>query len=513
MKFQLNGRRSMAVLLASVRVVAAVGLIVPLLFAASVTAWLLACALAILLAGSLVRWGFLLLIDESHFIASTPGLRVAVVTSFVPGAESLPMLERTLAGMQKLCYPHDTWLLDEGDDDAAIELCARLGVRHFSRKAKAEYQTEQGQYQRGTKHGNYNAWLSEIGFANYDVLAAIDPDHVPGSNFLTETLGQLSDPRIAYVQSPQEYYNQPASLIARGCSEESRDFYWISQRAFHRFGSPSVIGAHGVHRMKALQAMGGLAPHIADDLLLTLRYQMSGWRGAYVARVLARGLAPVDWRTYVKQQRRWATSLFDVKFFLYPEMVQGMPFRGRVVGLLQGLTFLQDGVAALCCAMALAALLVAGVPASLASALASPPVLTSATILLLTGLYPHLFHGPHRNLTFHWRAGLLRLVKWPYTLLALADVIRRRDRGYALTAKVGRATADRSFLWPHVIICGLIGATWILAMTLGSIQHLLPHVAAVAAMLPSLFLVGSSFIPAPAAFDPMLADGHADAEL
>ena len=501
----------MAVLLASLRVGAALGLIVPLLLTVSIANWLLACAIALLLAGSFVRWAFLLFIAEPHFIAPTPGLRVAVVTSFVPSAESLPMLERTLTAMQKIRYPHDTWLLDEGDDDAAIELCGRLGVRHFSRKGRAEYLTEHGQFQRGTKHGNYNAWLNETGFAAYDVLAAIDPDHVPASNFLTETLGQLSDPRIAYVQSPQEYYNAPASLIARGCSEESLDFYWISQRAFHRFGSPSVIGAHGVHRMQALQAMGGLAPHIADDLLLTLRYQMSGWRGAYVAKVLARGLAPVDWPTYLKQQRRWATALFDVKFFLYPRLVQGMPLRSRVVGFLQGLTFLQDGAAALCCAMALGAILIAGVPASFVSVATSPVALISATILLLTGLYPHLYHGPHRNVTFYWRAGLLRLVKWPYTLLALADVIRRRDRGYALTAKVGRpASADRSFFWPHLVICGLVGATWILAMALGSFQGLLPHVAVVTAMLPSLFLVASSFTSAPAAFDPVLADRHAD---
>ena len=504
-------RRNLTVLLAALRVGAALGLIVPLLLTASLANWLLACATALLLASSVVRWAFLLLITEPHFIAPTPGLRVAVVTSFVPSVESLLMLERTLTAMQKIHYPHDTWLLDEGDDDAAIALCRRLGVQHFSRKGRPEYLTEHGQFQRGTKHGNYNAWLSEIGFATYDVLAAIDPDHIPASNFLTETLGQLSDPLIAYVQSPQEYYNVPASLIARGCSEEGLDFYWISQRAFHRFGSPSVIGAHGVHRMQALQAMGGLAPHIADDLLLTLRYQMSGWRGAYVAKVLARGLAPVDWPAYLKQQRRWATALFDVKFFLYPRLVRGMPLRSRVVGLLQGLTFLQDSAAALCCAMALAAILIAGVPASLALVATSPVALMSATILLLTGLYPHLYHGPHRNAAFYWRAGLLRLVKWPYTLLALADAIRRRDRGYALTAKVGSpASADKSFFWPHLVICGLVGATWSLATALGSFQGPLPHVAAVTAMLPSLFLVGSTFVSAPVAFDPVLADRHAE---
>ena len=510
MKFEITGSQNVAALLTSVRVVAALGVIVPLLLATSAAAWLLACAVGLLLAGSIVRWIFLLLVTEPHFVDTTPGFRVAVVTSFVPGAESLQMLERTLTAMRALCYPHDTWLLDEGNDDAAIDLCAKLSVRHFSRQGRAAYQTEHGSYQRGTKHGNYNAWLSEIGFANYDVLAAIDPDHVPAPNFLTETLGQLSDPRIAYVQSPQEYYNQSASLIARGCSEEGRDFYWISQRAFHRFGSPSVIGAHGVHRMKALEAVGGLAPHIADDLLLTLRYQMSGWRGAYVPKVLAKGLAPVDWPTYLKQQRRWASSLFDVKFFLYPRMVQDMPLRIRIVGFLQGLTFLQDSVAALCCAIALVAILIGGIPESFASAATSPTVLISATILMLTGLYPHLYHGPHRNLTFYWRAALLRLVKWPYTLIALIDVIRRSDHGYVLTAKVGRPAADRSFLWPHLVLCGLVGTAWLVAMALGNVAGVVPHIAAALAILPSIMLIGSSFLQPPEAFDAVLADRNAD---
>ena len=77
-------------------------------------------------------------------------------------------------------------------------------------------------------------------------------------DFLTATLGQFRDPEVAYVQSPQDYYNADSSLIARGCDEESRDFYWITQRAYHRFGSPSLIGAHHLHRMAALEKLGGL---------------------------------------------------------------------------------------------------------------------------------------------------------------------------------------------------------------------------------------------------------------
>jgi cellulose synthase/poly-beta-1,6-N-acetylglucosamine synthase-like glycosyltransferase len=353
--------------------------------------------------------------------------------------------------------------------------------------------------------------LTERGFAEYDVLAAIDPDHVPETSFLMETLGQLSDPSVAYVQSPQEYYNLPASFIARGCSEESRDYYWITQRAYHRFRSPSVIGCHGVHRMEVLKAIGGLAPHIADDLLLTLQYQMSGWKGAYVPKVLAKGLAPVDWPTYLKQQRRWASSLFDVKFRIYPRMTRAMPLSTRVVGFLQGLTYFQDAAAAVCCAIALCAVLMTGLPESFASAATAPAFLIGASILLVTGVYPHLYHGSHRNLTFYWRAAWLRLVKWPYTLLALSSLIRRHDRGYELTTKGNQpSTIDWALYWPHLLICAIVFAAWAFGMSRGSTGGLLPHLLAVLAVLPSLMLIASSLLEAPAAFDPVLADRHID---
>ena len=495
------------VVLFAVRVLAALALIVSLLAAPSVAGVALAGVVALLFGGSVVRWIFMLLVAETDFAPASPGMRVAVVTTYVPGTESLAMLERTLAAMINLDYPHDVWLLDEGDDDAAKALCARLGVQHFTRKPLPAYQTDAGSRQRGMKHGNYNAWLDAIGFAAYDVLFAIDPDHLPESKYLAETLGQLSDPGIAYVQSPQEYYNQRVSLIARGCAEESFDFYWISQRAYHRFRAPSVIGAHGVHRMKALEQVGGFAPHLADDLLLTLRYQMSGWRGSYVPKVLARGLAPVDWTTYLRQQRRWALSLFDIKFRVYPKMASALPLRSRIVGFLQGLTYLQDGVVALCLGVALGAILINGVPQSLVDAIAGPVVWSAAIVLVLTGLYPHLIHGPHRNLRFYWRAACLRLAKWPYTLLALTDVIVRRHRGYELTAKTqGPVPVQWKVFWPHLLVCALLVAAWASATALGSIRGVLPHALASLAILPSVALLASALLDAPAAFDPALAD-------
>ena len=77
-----------------------------------------------------------------------------------------------------LDYPHETWVLDEGDNDRVKSLCQRVGASHFSRKNLKQYQTESDVFQSHSKHGNYNAWLYEIAFKQYDVITAFDPDQI-----------------------------------------------------------------------------------------------------------------------------------------------------------------------------------------------------------------------------------------------------------------------------------------------------------------------------------------------
>ena len=258
-------------------------------------------------------------------IAAKAGWRVAVVTTFVPSAEPLEMLAETVQALLTLDYPHDTWVLDEGDSQQVKALCSTLGVQHFSRKNALSYHTAHGAFRSHSKHGNYNAWLAEVGFAEYDIITAFDPDHVPEPTFLSNVLGYFEDPQVGYVQVAQAYYNQQASFIARGAAEETYDFYAIMQMASYGMGSatphrvsayyqmPQLIGSHNTHRVTALRQIGGFAAHDADDLLATLLYWVHGWRGVYVPHILARGLAPVAWRGYLTQQRRWARSILDIK--------------------------------------------------------------------------------------------------------------------------------------------------------------------------------------------------------
>ena len=172
-----------------------------------------------------LRFLALPLMVRPRHLPPADGLRVAAVTTFVPEAEPLEMLEETLCALVAMDYPHDTWVLDEGDWPDVKALCEQYGALHFSRKNRPEYQTAEGRLRSQTKHGNYNAWLDAVGFDSYDIVASFDPDHIPDRRFLIETLGYFNDARVGYVQAAQVYYNQGASFIARGAAEETYAYY------------------------------------------------------------------------------------------------------------------------------------------------------------------------------------------------------------------------------------------------------------------------------------------------
>jgi hypothetical protein len=103
------------------------------------------------------RWFLLPIMRRPTPMPPQAGWQVGVATTFVPEAESLEMLEEVVKALIAMAYPHDTWVLDEGDD-------ARLGARHFSRKHCAHYHAATGRFRSRSKHGNYNAWLDAVGW-------------------------------------------------------------------------------------------------------------------------------------------------------------------------------------------------------------------------------------------------------------------------------------------------------------------------------------------------------------
>jgi cellulose synthase (UDP-forming) len=460
-------------------------------------------------ASSLARWFILPFMKRPWTMAPRNGLKVAVVTTIVPGVESLEMLEETVRALVALDYPHDTWVLDEGDDEEVKILCQRAGVQHFSRKNLPHYRTDSGTFKARSKHGNYNAWLYEVGFDRYEIITAFDPDHVPASSFLSHVLGYFEDPSIGYVQAPAAYYNQGASFIARGAAEETYEYYSCTQMAAYALGQPAVVGCHNTHRVKALKEVGGFAVHDADDLLIGLLYQAHGWRGVYVPRILARGVTPVDWDGYLTQQLRWARSIIDIHYRLHRLVGKDLPPTRRALSALDGLFYLHNSITAFMGLLLLAYMLLTGNVPRVVSYDTLPQLVLLCTTLQMCAFYrQRFFLDPGREWGVHWRARLLRYAKWPVCIWALWDVVVGRQVPYALTRKVRTESRSYMLLIPHtlviVLVCAACGAGLLLGRSVPALLYWVTGAVVTASF--SLILTDQLRFPAP--YDKRLLPSH-----
>jgi len=450
--------------------------------------------LLVILANNQGRWFLLPFMRKPRPMPARPGWKVAVVTTFVPAAEPLEMLEDTLKALAGQDYPHDTWVLDEGNDEKVKALCARLGVRHFSRKKFPQYQTGEGTFQSASKHGNYNAWLYEVGFEAYDIISTFDPDHAPDSDFLCHVLGYFDDEKVAYVQVAQTYYNQKASFIARGAAEETYAYYSSVQTASYGMGYPVIVGCHNTHRVAALKQVGGLAAHDAEDLLLTLQYQASGWNGIYVPQILARGLTPVDWASYLRQQRRWARSVLDIKLRHYSKLSKGLSFPGRLMSFLHGLNYLHRAGMIFLGFFLISFVLATGRVPSVVSYLTIQKLVVLWAVLQVCEFYRQRFYLDWPNeCGFHWRVALLQYAKWPWFLFALLDVLLNKQKPYVLTPKVKSKSRKRLLLLPNLLVIVLLCSAWVVGWILERNIHPLVYLCAAMLLIASAILIWTDF--------------------
>ncbi|MFJ2864642.1 glycosyltransferase family 2 protein [Kitasatospora sp. NPDC087314] len=269
---------------------------------------------------NLAVWVFAFRAKDPVPVTPPPGLRVAVLTTIVPSKEPIEIVERTLAAMLRIEYDGqvDVWILDEGDDDRVKKMAARLGVHHFSRKGRPEYNRSEGEFRARTKSGNHNSWRAEHEHG-YDVVAQMDPDHVPLPCFLQRTLGYFRDPDVAFVVAPQVYGNMYDNWVAHGASVQQYLFSGLVERGGNGMDAPLLIGTNHLYRPTAWQQIGGYQDSIIEDHLTSMRIQASvnpetghRWKGVYTPDVLAVGEGPTSWTDYFNQQKRWAYGIWEI---------------------------------------------------------------------------------------------------------------------------------------------------------------------------------------------------------
>ncbi|MFC5947902.1 glycosyltransferase family 2 protein [Pseudonocardia lutea] len=246
-------------------------------------------------------------------------LRVAFLTTIVPGKEPIEMVRTTLEAARRIRHDgrFDVWLLDEGDDPQVKQMCRETGVHHFSRKGVEAYNQPRGFFKAKTKHGNYNAWVDAHGY-RYDVFLSVDPDHVPLPNYAERMLGYFRDPDVAFVVGPQCYANVD-NFVTKAAESQQFPFHSVIQRAANAYGIPMLVGTNNAVRIDALMCIGGLADSITEDMatglaLHTRRNPATGrrWRSVYTPDVVAVGEGPSSWTDYFSQQLRWSRGTFEI---------------------------------------------------------------------------------------------------------------------------------------------------------------------------------------------------------
>ncbi len=227
------------------------------------------------------------------------------VDVFVPTLNEDPdLVRRTLLAADRMDYPHSLWLLDDGNRSEMAALAAEVGCHYLARE--------------GNRHGKAGNLNHALAHAKGEFVAVFDADHAPRRDFLHRVLGYFRDPELAFVQTPQDYYNLDSyqHRSARG-----RRTVWTEQSLFFRVIMPGkdrhnaafFAGSCAVLRRSALDAIGGFAPEtITEDLHTSIRFHKRGYRSLYHAEALAFGLAPPSLRPFLRQRLRWGAGAMQV---------------------------------------------------------------------------------------------------------------------------------------------------------------------------------------------------------
>jgi len=234
-------------------------------------------------------------VKERIPITPEPNLKVDV---FIPTYnESVDIVRLTALAAKNIRYPHDTWILDDGNRYEIKTLAEELGCNYLARKDN-----------KHAKAGNLNNALKH---SKADFIAMFDADHVPEEGFLDRLLGYFNDPKVAYVQSPQDFYNIDSFQFN---NNSKRRLLWHDQTFFYQVGqagrdywnATSFCGTTSVIRRSALDAIDGFATEtVTEDMHTAVRLQKLGYKSVYHPESLAYGVAATTYVEFLQQRLRW----------------------------------------------------------------------------------------------------------------------------------------------------------------------------------------------------------------
>jgi cellulose synthase/poly-beta-1,6-N-acetylglucosamine synthase-like glycosyltransferase len=250
-----------------------------------------------------------------------------VVTVQLPIFNEMYVVDRLVASVCAMDYPRDRLEIQVLDDsvDETREIAELAVRRHAAQGFDIKYMHRADR--TGFKAGALDAGLQ---VARGDFVAIFDADFVVPREFLRETLPQFSDPAVGMVQARWGHVNRDYSLLTRIQSILLDGHFVLEHGSRNRAGCFfNFNGTAGVWRRAAIDDAGGWQHDtLTEDLDLSYRAQLAGWRFIFLQDLVSPAEVPVEMNGFKSQQHRWAKGSVQTCRKLLPRILQSdQPFK------------------------------------------------------------------------------------------------------------------------------------------------------------------------------------------
>ena len=257
---------------------------------------------------------------DSQPVEPAPLDPLPVVTVQLPIYNEMYVADRLIEAVCRLDYPRELLEIQVLDDstDETQDIAERAVRRHAASGMDIKY------FHRDDRTG-YKAGALEAGLksARGEFVAIFDADFLPKADFLHRLLPHFSHARVGMVQARWGHINQDYSLLTKIQSIMLDGHFVLEHGGRNRAGVFfNFNGTAGIWRREVIADAGGWQHDtLTEDLDLSYRAQMRGWKFVFVPDVVAPAEVPVEMNAFKSQQHRWAKGSIQTCLKLLPQIL------------------------------------------------------------------------------------------------------------------------------------------------------------------------------------------------
>ncbi len=234
------------------------------------------------------------------------------VTVQLPLYNEKYVVERLIDSACQLDYPVKKLSIQVLDDSSDETTCLAASKVKYYRRRGLNISLLHRPVRDGYKAG---ALAEALPRAPGELIAVLDADFLPPRDFLKKIVPYLAaDPLIGMVQARWGHLNADYNLLTRGQALFIDGHFIVEQTARSRSGLLfNFNGSGGVWRKSCIIDSGGWqSDTLAEDLDLSYRAQLKGWRISYLPNLVIPAEIPPQIAAFKKQQYRWARGAIQV---------------------------------------------------------------------------------------------------------------------------------------------------------------------------------------------------------